>query len=88
MENVGIFYDQLEYFTAIWYSLWPFGIVCRHLVFFPFWYVWTKKNLATLLDDSHAQTCNAVCIENITSRGSAGYSGVTVLIALRDRMHS
>jgi hypothetical protein len=30
-------------FKAIWYSLWPFG------VFFPFWYVWTEKNLATLL---------------------------------------
>jgi hypothetical protein len=27
---------------AVWYSLWSFG----H--FFPFWYVWTKKNLATL----------------------------------------
>jgi hypothetical protein len=26
-----------------------FGIVCGHLVyFFPFWYVWTKKHLATL----------------------------------------
>jgi hypothetical protein len=28
---------------AVWYSLWSFGI------FFPFWYVWTKENLATLL---------------------------------------
>jgi hypothetical protein len=27
---------------AVWYSLWSFGI------FFPFWYIWTKKNLATL----------------------------------------
>jgi hypothetical protein len=27
---------------AIWCSLWSFGI------FFPFWYFWTKKNLATL----------------------------------------
>jgi hypothetical protein len=26
MENVGRFYDHLEYFTAIWYNLWPFGI--------------------------------------------------------------
>jgi hypothetical protein len=24
----------LEYFTAIWYNLWPFGIVCSHLVYF------------------------------------------------------
>jgi hypothetical protein len=37
MENVVIFYDHLEYFTAIGYNLWPF------------WHVWTKKNLATLL---------------------------------------
>jgi hypothetical protein len=50
IENVVIFYDHLEYFTAIWYHLQPFGIVCGHLVyFFPFWYVWTKKNLATLI---------------------------------------
>jgi hypothetical protein len=47
MKNVCTFYDHLEYFTANWYdygtiSLWSFGI------FFPFWYVWTKKNLAIL----------------------------------------
>jgi hypothetical protein len=24
MENVGIFYGHSEYFTAIWYILWPF----------------------------------------------------------------
>jgi hypothetical protein len=35
MENVGIFYDRLEYFTAIWYNLWPFGIAYNHLVYFP-----------------------------------------------------
>jgi hypothetical protein len=28
---------------AVWYSLWSFGI------FFPICYVWTKKNLATLI---------------------------------------
>jgi hypothetical protein len=32
MKNVGIIYDYLEYLTAIWYTLWPFGIVCGHLV--------------------------------------------------------
>jgi hypothetical protein len=31
MKNVCIFYDHLEYFTATWYNLWPFG----HLVCFP-----------------------------------------------------
>jgi hypothetical protein len=44
-----IIYDHLEHYAAIWYNLWQFGIVCGHLVYiFPFWYVWTKKNLATL----------------------------------------
>jgi hypothetical protein len=33
MENVVIFYEHLKYFTAIWYNLWPFGIVCGHLVY-------------------------------------------------------
>jgi hypothetical protein len=32
MENVAIFYDHLEFFTANWYTLWPFGVVCGHLV--------------------------------------------------------
>jgi hypothetical protein len=35
MANVGIFYDHLEYFMTIWYNLWPFGIVCGHLLYFP-----------------------------------------------------
>jgi hypothetical protein len=34
MKNVCIVYDHLEYFTDIWYNLWPFGIVCGHLVYF------------------------------------------------------
>jgi hypothetical protein len=33
-KNVGISLDHLEYFTAIWYNLWPFGIFCDHLVYF------------------------------------------------------
>jgi hypothetical protein len=51
-SNVGIFYGYVEYFIAIgymyvclaiWYFLRPFYIV------FQFWYVSTKKNLATLV---------------------------------------
>jgi hypothetical protein len=50
MENLGIFYGHLVYFTAIgnmyymaiWYILWSFGIFLTVLVFC------TKKNLATL----------------------------------------
>jgi hypothetical protein len=34
MVNVGIFYDPLEYYITIWYNLWPFGIVCGHLLYF------------------------------------------------------
>jgi hypothetical protein len=41
---------------TIWNILWPFGITYGLLVnfvvnwyFFTFWYVWTKKNLATLV---------------------------------------
>jgi hypothetical protein len=51
MENVGIFYDYVfgifkshfVNFMEFWYDLWSFGI------FFLIWYVWIKKNLATLL---------------------------------------
>jgi hypothetical protein len=28
MENVGIFYDHVEYLTTICYNLWQFGIAC------------------------------------------------------------
>jgi hypothetical protein len=34
MATVGIFYDRLEYFMAIWYNLWPFGIIGGHLLYF------------------------------------------------------
>jgi hypothetical protein len=32
MEELGLFYGRLVYFTAVWYILWPFGVFCRHLV--------------------------------------------------------
>jgi hypothetical protein len=35
MENLGIFYDHLVYFTAIGNIVWPFGICCCHFVYFP-----------------------------------------------------
>jgi hypothetical protein len=34
MENFVIFYDNLEYFTAIWHNVRQFGIVCGRLVYF------------------------------------------------------
>jgi hypothetical protein len=50
MEDVGIFYGHMIYFTTIWYIYlvaisfhsWLLGI------FFPFWFVVPRKNLATL----------------------------------------
>jgi hypothetical protein len=35
MANVVIYFDRLEYFTAIWYNLWPFVINCGPLAYFP-----------------------------------------------------
>jgi hypothetical protein len=34
MEDVGIFYGHLVYFTASWYILWTYGTICGHLVYF------------------------------------------------------
>jgi hypothetical protein len=56
IENLGIFYDHLVYFTVIGNILWPFDIFYGHLVYFVvIWYsfpalvFFTKKNLATLV---------------------------------------
>jgi hypothetical protein len=45
MENAGIFYGHLEYFTVIWYLLWPFGnVVVNWYTYFPsFWYMYSAK---------------------------------------------
>jgi hypothetical protein len=42
LRPFGIIYDHLVKYMAVRYRLWSFG------TFFPFWYVWNKKNLATL----------------------------------------
>jgi hypothetical protein len=52
IENFGIFYGHFEYFTAIWYILWPFGIVVIIWYTFPVLVFCAMKNLATL-----ATTC-------------------------------
>jgi hypothetical protein len=33
MEDGSIFYGHLVYFTAIWYTLWQFGIFYGYLVY-------------------------------------------------------
>jgi hypothetical protein len=45
MEHVGIFYGHFVYFTAIWYTLWPYVTYILWLfgIFFPFWYVSPRK---------------------------------------------
>jgi hypothetical protein len=35
MKKVGIFYDHLEYITAIWYILWPFDNLASAWHIFP-----------------------------------------------------
>jgi hypothetical protein len=36
MKNAGIFFGHLEYFTVIWYILWPFGNVVVT------WYIFSR----------------------------------------------
>jgi hypothetical protein len=45
MENVFIFYDHLEYFMAIWYILWQFGIVCGQLVYFSYFGMFGRRKI-------------------------------------------
>jgi hypothetical protein len=43
LRPLGIIYHHLVWHMDVWYSL------CSFSILFPFWYVWTKKNLATLI---------------------------------------
>jgi hypothetical protein len=44
MEDDGILYGHLVYFTANREILWPFGTFCGHLIFPPpFWYIVQRK---------------------------------------------
>jgi hypothetical protein len=45
MENVGILYEHMEYFTAICYHLWPFDIVCGHLEYFSQFGMFGPRNI-------------------------------------------
>jgi hypothetical protein len=79
--NVGIFYDHLEYFTAIWYSIRQSGFVCGHLVWcfhFGRYVVDQKKSGNTDFDNVYfAHKCYALkqkanwstafkCLEQVT----------------------
>jgi hypothetical protein len=44
MENLGILFDHLVYFTAIGNIIWPLGIFCGNLVYFSaFWNFGPRK---------------------------------------------
>jgi hypothetical protein len=50
MENVAIFYDNLEYFTAIWYSFMAFWYSLLSFgIFIYFLVCLDQKNLVTLV---------------------------------------
>jgi hypothetical protein len=53
MENAGIFYGHLEYFTVIWYILWPFGNVVV------IWYIFPRFGLLCQ-EKSGNPDCNTV----------------------------
>jgi hypothetical protein len=45
MKKFVVFIKHLEYFTAIRYNLWPFGIVCGHLGYFSRFGMFGPKNI-------------------------------------------
>jgi hypothetical protein len=47
--NMLVYFMTISSIVAIWYILWPFGILQGYLVHFPVLVCCTKKNLATLL---------------------------------------
>jgi hypothetical protein len=45
VEDIGIFYGHLVYFTVIRYSIWTFGTFSGNLVYFsPCWYLCQEKS--------------------------------------------
>jgi hypothetical protein len=61
MGNVDIFHDHLEYFMAIWYNLWQFGIVRGHLVYFSHFGMFGPRQ--TWSNTVLAFSCFASCAE-------------------------
>jgi hypothetical protein len=73
MENVVIFYDHLEYFTAIWHNVWPFGIVSCHLVYFSrigmfgprkIWQPWVLSG-EPFVAASFVARVSAICMQHV-----------------------
>jgi hypothetical protein len=43
MKKVAILHDHLEYFTGLWYILWPFGNLVVYLYIFPHFGILNKE---------------------------------------------
>jgi hypothetical protein len=68
----------LEYFTDIWYILWPFGIFCVYLVHFPRFGIkyWEKSGNPGA--PSQVNTLNLLCNSRLMSaRGKLTESSLT-----------
>jgi hypothetical protein len=79
MEDVGLLYSHLAYFTAFWSILQPFGLFYSHLayftaiwsilqpfgLFFTFWVCCTTKNLATLVVSNNKSSICYVVLSNL-----------------------
>jgi hypothetical protein len=57
LENIDIFYGNLEYFMDIWDIVWPLGTFCVNLVHLSGFGIMHQENLATLLKDMEKQSC-------------------------------
>jgi hypothetical protein len=76
MDDVGIFYGHLVYFTVIWYTLLSFGI------FLPVLLCCNKKNLATL---NHTY-CRTEYVKRFKVGNSAFYSKKAECYLLRCKL--
>jgi hypothetical protein len=59
VENLGILYFHLVYFTSIGNILWPFGIFCGHLVYFVvIWYSFSHFSILYQVARKTWQPCS------------------------------
>jgi hypothetical protein len=64
MENTGIFYGYLEYFTVIWYILWPFVNVAV------IWYIFPRFGILCQ-EKSGNPACDVFSNSNFTKKRNA-----------------
>jgi hypothetical protein len=66
MENLGIFYDHLVYFTAIGNTLGPFRIFCGNLVYFPRFGILDQEKSGNPGQEPISKIISTLCIPQIT----------------------